>query len=431
MADEKNTLVNAHATIDQAAKILGVEDWIVKKLKKPDNVVHGEFSVTLDNGAVETFEGYRIQHNNSRGPYKGGLRYDTTVDHDEVEALATWMSLKTAVVNIPLGGGKGGVKFPRKPKEYSQAELEIITKEFAKKVLGDHIGPDKDIPAPDVYTSPQTMAWIYDQYQKDHPDKLSWGVVTGKPLELHGSLGRKQATAMGGLMVAKYFLKSSLAGQRVVIQGAGNAGAIFAELAAAEKAIIVGMSDSRGGVYDPLGLSIKELLLYKEKTGSVVNFGSAVGIKTVTNDEFLLLPCDILVPAATENVITGENADLLQTKLIVVLANGPTTPKADEILFERGITVLPDILANAGGVTVSYFEWVQNITGFPWLFEKEVDKRLTYTMETNAEEVFKMAKKYHVHNRLAAYLLAIDRLAKAMRLRGQYHALSFKEENYM
>lgn len=418
MADEKNPLINAHATIDQAAKILGVEEWIVKKLKTPDNVIHEEFSVTLDNGATEVFEGYRIQHNNSRGPYKGGLRYDTTVDRDEVEALATWMSLKTAVVNLPLGGGKGGAKFPRKPKEYSQTELERITKKFTRVVLGDHIGPEKDIPAPDVYTNSQTMAWIYDQYQKDHPNKLAWGVVTGKPLELHGSLGRKSATARGGLIVAKYFLSSSLAGQRVAIQGAGNAGAIFAELAAEEKAIVVGLSDSRGGVYNPIGLPVAKLLEYKEKTGSVINFDYR-GTKTITNQDLLLVPCDILVPAATENVITDENAAGIQAKIIVELANGPTTPRADEILFERGITVLPDILANAGGVTVSYFEWVQNISGFPWLFEKEVDERLTYTMETNAEEVFKMARKHHVHNRLAAYLLAIDRLAKAMRLRGQ------------
>jgi len=418
MADEKNPLINAHATIDRACKILGVEEWIVKKLKKPDNVVNGRFPVVLDNGTEETFEGYRIQHNNSRGPYKGGLRYDTTVDRDEVEALATWMSLKTAVVNIPLGGGKGGVKFPRKPKEYSQTELERITKKFTKVILGDHIGPDKDIPAPDVYTNSQTMAWIYDQYQKDHPNKLAWGVVTGKPLELHGSVGRNKATARGGLIVAKYFLGSSLAGQRVVIQGAGNAGAVFAELAVEEKAIVVGLSDSGGGVYNPLGLPVAELLLYKEKTGSVVNFKHS-GTQNLDNPYFLSVPCDILVPAATENVITDENAPYLQTKLIVELANGPTTPKADEILFERGITVLPDILANAGGVTVSYFEWVQNLAGFPWLFEKEVDDRLTYTMETNAEEVFKMARKYHVHNRLAAYLLAIDRLAKAMRLRGR------------
>lgn len=419
MSDEKNPLKNAHATIERAAKILGVEDWIVEKLKKPDNVIHERFPVVLDNGQEEIFEGYRIQHNNSRGPYKGGLRYDTTVDHDEVEALATWMSLKTAVVNIPLGGGKGGVKFPKKPKEYSQAELERITKKFTKIVLNDNIGPDKDIPAPDVYTNPQTMAWIYDQYQKDHPDKLAWGVVTGKPLALHGSVGRNKATARGGLIVAKYFFKSSLEGQRVVIQGAGNAGAIFAELARAEKAVVVGISDSKGGVYNPRGLPLKELFSHKEKTGSVVNFGSDTGTRTLPNKEFLLLPCDILVPAATENVITEENAHLLQTKLIVELANGPTTPKADEILFERGITVLPDILANAGGVTVSYFEWAQNLAGFPWLFEKEVNDRLTYTMETNAEEVFKMARKYHVHNRLAAYILAVDRLAQAMRLRGQ------------
>lgn len=420
MSDEKNPLKNAHATIERAAKILGVEDWIVKKLKKSDNEFHAKFPVVLDNGREEIFEGYRIQHNNSRGPYKGGIRYDTTVDHDEVEALATWMSLKTALAKLPLGGGKGGVKFPRKPKEYSKTELERITKRFTKTVLNYNIGPDKDIPAPDVNTNPQTMAWIYDQYQKDHPDKLAWGVVTGKPLELHGSVGRNKATARGGLIVAKYLFKSSLEGQRVIIQGAGNAGAIFAELAQAEKAVVVGISDSKGGVYDPLGLPLKELLSHKEKTGSVVNFGSATGTKTLSNKEFLLLPCDILVPAATENVITEENAYLLQTKLIVELANGPTTPKADEILFERGITVLPDILANAGGVTVSYFEWVQNITGFPWLFEKEVDDRLTYTMETNAEAVFEMARKYHVHNRLAAYILAVDRLAQAMRLRGQY-----------
>lgn len=419
MADEKNPLKNAHATIDQAAKILGVEEWIIKKLKKPDNEVHAKFPVVLDNGQEEIFEGYRIQHNNSRGPYKGGLRYDTTVDHDEVEALATWMSLKTAVVNIPLGGAKGGIKFPRKPKEYSKSELERITKKFTKTVLGDHIGPDKDIPAPDVYTTPQIMAWIYDQYQKDHPNKLAWGVVTGKPLELHGSVGRNKATARGGLIVAKYFLGSSLTGQKVVIQGAGNAGAIFAELAATEKAIIVGMSDSKGGVYNPRGLPIQELMQHKEKTGSVINFYTN-GTQTLFKKDLLLVPCDILVPAATENVITEENARSLQTKLIVELANGPTTPKADEILFERGVTVLPDILANAGGVTVSYFEWVQNITGFPWLFEKEVDDRLTYTMETNTEEVFKMARKYHVHNRLAAYLLAIERLAQTMRLRGQY-----------
>lgn len=417
MFNENNPLLNAHTTIEQACEIFKVEDWIIKKLKNPDNVVQKSFEVLLDNGAKESFEGYRVQHNNTRGPYKGGLRYDTTVDLDEVTALATWMTLKTAVVNIPLGGAKGGVRFPRKPKEYSANELERITKTFTREVLDGHIGPEIDIPAPDVYTDSQTMAWIYDAYQKQYPDKLAWGVVTGKPLELHGSLGRHTATARGGIIVTKYFYKSSLRGKHVIVQGAGNAGAIFAELAQKEGATIVGISDSRGGIYSPMGLSsISKILAHKNTTGSVVGFPNT---STVTNDILITLPCHLFVPAATENVITEENAGKIQAEVIVELANGPTTPKADEMLYKRGIIVLPDILANAGGVTVSYFEWVQNIAGFPWLFEKEVDERLMYTMETNAEEVFKMASRYNAHNRLAAYLLAIHRLSKSMRLRGR------------
>lgn len=422
MPSESNPLLNAHETINRACKILGVEDWIVEKLKRTDQVIKKPFEIKLDNGQKETFIGYRVQHNNARGPYKGGIRYDTTVNLDEVTALATWMTLKTAVVNIPLGGGKGGVRFPRKPKEYSNGELERITKAFTLKVLNGHIGPEIDIPAPDVYTDSQTMAWIYDAYQKEYPDKLAWGVVTGKPLELHGSLGRHTATAKGGMIVTKYFYekhfhKSSLSGKQVIVQGAGNAGAIFAELAQKEGAIIVGISDSKGGIYNPVGLPpVHHILAHKEKTGSVVDFPNT---NTVTNEFLFAFPCHILVPAATENVITEENADRIQAEIIVELANGPTTPHADEMLHKRGIAILPDILANAGGVTVSYFEWVQNMAGFPWLFEKEIEERLTYTMETNADEVFKIAFRYNVNNRLAAYLLAIDRLAKAMRLRGR------------
>lgn len=419
----RKSLDSIHAMIEDAAQVIGTERWIIEKLKKPAKVINDLFIVAMDNGNEEIFEGYRVQHNNDRGPFKGGIRYDVDVDLNEVNSLGHWMTFKTSVVNLPLGGAKGGIKFPREPKSYSQTELERITRTYTRDVLGDNIGPYVDIPAPDVNTNEQTMAWMFDEYQQNHPRELAWGVFTGKPLALHGSLGRKKATARGGLITAKYFLKkrkgTDFRGKRFIVEGAGNAGSIFAELAQDEGAILLGISDRRGAIFNPNGLPpINEIMQHKLTTGSVVNFPNTAHL---TQRELLTQECDILVPAATENTIDNEVAAGIKAYLIVELANGPTTYNAAKTLHARGIYRLPDILANAGGVTVSYFEWVQNIMGFPWLLEKEVDERLAYTMETNTERVFQLEAKYGIDPGLAAYVSGLDRLSEAIRLRGRQH----------
>jgi glutamate dehydrogenase/leucine dehydrogenase len=343
------------------------------------------------------------------------MRYHPGVTLDEVKALASWMTWKTATVNIPYGGGKGGVICD--PKRMSKPELERMTRRFFSEIL-PIIGPDKDIPAPDVYTDAQTMAWMMDTYSMTL-GATSLGVVTGKPVSLGGSLGRNEATARGCLFVTEEACKVkkiSLRGATVAIQGFGNAGAIAARLFAEKKAKIIAVSDSRGGVHSSRGIDPMKALRYKERTGTVVGMP---GTSRISNEELLVLKCDILIPAALENCITLENADQIKAKIVAEAANGPTTPHADEVLARKGIFLLPDILANAGGVTVSYFEWAQNLQGYFWE-ENEVNARLEKVIKKAFNDVYETSRKYHVHNRTGAYILAVGRVADATMVRGLF-----------
>ena len=419
-----NPYENLKKIIDRVSVILTLDEALAETLKTPAHIFIKNFPVRMDNGKVKIFTGYRVQYRNSYGedsgaPYKGGLRYHPDVDLDEVKALAGWMFFKVEVMGLPYGGSKGGIQCD--PKSMSQTELERMTKAFTRE-FGNVFGPNKDVPAPDVYTNPQIMAWILNEYGKMHKGENNFGVVTGKPVELKGSLGRGTATARGGEFCLEYAVEKGhipgfdkLEGKTCVIQGLGNAGGNFANLIQKNDGVrVIGVSDSKGGVFNAQGLDVGLLLAMKAQGKSVTEYKNG---QVITNEELLQLPCDILVLAAMENQITAANADHINAKVIVELANGPTTPEADDILYRKGIVVLPDILANAGGVTVSYFEWAQNVEGKSWT-EQEVDDQLQKTMRENAEEVFSRAKKYSVHNRLGAYVLAIERAAKRMKLRG-------------
>jgi glutamate dehydrogenase/leucine dehydrogenase len=356
-----------------------------------------------------------VQHNLARGPAKGGIRYHPQVSLDEVKALAAWMTWKTATVNIPYGGGKGGVICD--PKKMSKPELERMTRRFTSEIL-PIIGPEVDIPAPDVYTDAQTMAWIMDTYSMT-VGHSSLGVVTGKPIALGGSAGRNEATARGCLFVTEEACKvrkMSLRGATVAIQGFGNAGAIAAQLFAEKKAKIVAISDTRGGVHNSRGIDPIKATRYKERSGTVVGMP---GTSRISNDDLLTMKCDILIPAALENVITLDNADQIKAKIVAEAANGPTTPRADEILARKGIFLLPDILANAGGVTVSYFEWAQNLQGFFWS-EDQVNSQLQQIMQRAFNDVYEQSRKYRTHMRTAAYILAVGRVADATLVRGLF-----------
>ena len=382
------------------------------KHTKREIIVH--FPVEMDDGSVRIFTGYRVQHDDARGPFKGGLRYHPNVDLDEVRALAMWMTWKAAVVNIPFGGAKGGVQC--NPKEMSARELEHLTRRFTWEI-SPFIGPESDIPAPDVYTNPQVMAWIMDTYsmQKGHAVP---GVVTGKPLELGGSLGRYEATGRGVFITASEAAKHlgmSLQGARVAIQGAGNVGGIAANYFRRAGARVVGISDSTGGLYNPHGLDIEKVLDCKNRYHCFMK--EEIGADEITNEDLLELECDVLVPAALENQITGQNAARLRCRMIVEGANGPTTPEADSILFDRGTFIVPDILANAGGVTVSYFEWVQNLQELLWT-EEEIADRLARILARSFGEVLTISQKERVDMRTAALMLGIGRVAEAVRLRG-------------
>ena len=400
---------------DIAAEHLKLEPGLRQVLRTPKRIMEVSIPTKMDNGQVRVFTGFRVQHNIARGPAKGGIRYHPNVSLDEVKALAAWMTWKTAVVNVPFGGGKGGVICD--PKRMSKSELERMTRRYVSEIL-PIIGPDRDIPAPDVYTDPQTMAWIMDTYSMT-VGYSALGVVTGKPLSLGGSEGRNEATARGCLFVAEEACKAkkmSIRGATVAIQGFGNAGAIAARLFAEKKAKIIAVSDSRGGVHNPRGIDPMRAVRYKERAGTVVGMP---GTSRISNEDLLTLKCDILIPAALENVITLENADQVKAKIVAEAANGPTTPHADEILARKGAFLLPDILANAGGVTVSYFEWAQNLQGFFWE-EKQVNAQLETVMKRSFHDVFETAKKYRVHMRTAAYILAIGRVADAFVVRGLF-----------
>ena len=373
------------------------------------------FPVTMDDGSVMVFTGHRVQHNVSRGPGKGGIRYHQDVTLDEVRALAMWMSWKCACVNIPYGGAKGGVVVD--PKKLSIREVEGMTRRFTTEI-SPLIGPDRDIPAPDVNTNAQTMAWMMDTYSMHHGYTIA-GVVTGKPIAIGGSLGRNEATARGAvftLLQASQALNLSVHGSRVAIQGYGNAGSIAATLLADEGATIVAVSDSTGGIHNAAGLDPAKVSAWKREHGTVVGFP---GTDEVNNQEILEVDCDILVPAALENQITRQNAPSIKAKIIAEAANGPTTPEADQILFERGVFLIPDILCNAGGVTVSYFEWVQDMQSFFWT-EARINESLKEIMDRAFVSVYEMSQRHEVDMRTAAYMVAVARVAEATTLRGLY-----------
>jgi len=403
----------AQAQFDTAADYLMLDDGLRTILKTPKRQLIVSIPVRMDDGRIKVFEGYRVQHNLSRGPAKGGIRYHPDVTLDEVKALASWMTWKCATVNIPYGGGKGGVRVD--PKQLSLGELERLTRRYATEIA-PIIGPDRDIPAPDVNTNPQTMAWFMDTISMFH-GHTELGVVTGKPLSLGGSKGRHEATARGcqyTTRAACAVKRLTLKGAKVAVQGFGNAGSIAARLLHEDGATLIAAIDSKGGIYNEHGIDPEAALRHKEETGSLVGFK---GCDHITNHELLELRCDVLVPAALENAITLENAEHVRAKIVAEAANGPTTPGADQILREKGIFFIPDILCNAGGVTVSYFEWVQDLYGFFWT-EHEVNNYLERTMNAAFKDVHAAAEKYRVDMRIGAYITAVARVAEATRVRG-------------
>ncbi len=405
----------AQRQFDLAADRLNLDPGLRRVLREPRRELTVHFPVKMDDGSVQVFTGYRVQHNVGRGPAKGGIRYHQDVTLDDVKALAMWMTWKCAVVGIPFGGGKGGVVVD--PKKLSRRELEGLTRRFATEIEV-LIGPERDIPAPDVNTNAQVMAWMMDTFSM-HQGYTVPGVVTGKPVGLGGSEGRNEATARGTVYCvaeAARHLGLDLRSSRVVIQGFGNAGSIAASLIAREGARVVGVSDSVGGIFAPEGLDIDRVLKWKAEHGTVRGFPGATAI---SNAQLLELECDVLIPAALENQITTANADRIKARVVAEAANGPTTPDADELLHSRGIFLIPDVLCNAGGVTVSYFEWVQDLNRDHWS-EEIVNAKLHEIMVRAFDETVAMAAKEDVNMRTAAYLLAVDRVASATALRGLY-----------
>ncbi len=408
---QTNPYENARELINEAADKLNLELWIREALLMIHKELKVTFPVRMDDGSIKIFTGFRIQHNHMRGPFKGGIRYHWDVNLDEVRALATWMTIKCGIVNIPFGGAKGGVIC--NPKDMSEKEIERMTRAFVRRIA-PIIGPNIDIPAPDVYTNAKVMGWIVDEYSKCS-GKKELAVVTGKPLDMGGSEGREEATAKGGLFVLKEVIKQkygegidSLKDKKVVVQGFGNVGSTFARFVHEEGAKVIAVSDSKGAVINKEGLDIPKIIKHKKKTGCVLDCS---GSTNTTNEDILELNCDILVPAALENVITMENVDRIKSKLILELANGPVTASADKVLYKKGIKIIPDVLANAGGVTVSYFEWLQNLDDEHWSKE-EVNEKLERIMKENASKVIETAKKYKVRPRLAAYILSLNRITK-------------------
>lgn len=401
---------------DVAAEKINLAHSMWALLKVPFREINVHMPMEMDDGSLEIFVGYRIQHSQARGPMKGGIRYHPEVNLDEIRALAAVMTWKTALVGIPFGGAKGGVIC--NPKEMSQHELERLTRAFVGR-LDENLGPNLDIPAPDVNTNSQVMAWVMDEYSRRHG--YTPGVVTGKPVELGGSLGRTEATGRGVMIVTMEALKDlkiSPKGCKVALQGMGNVGGNAATFFAEQGCAVVGISDSRGGLYNPSGLNLTKVSMYKEETGSLDGFPEA---DYLSNRELLELPCDILVPAALEGVITEENAAGIKAKLLVEAANIPTTPGADKILNDKGVFIVPDLIANAGGVAVSYLEWTQNLQSAYWE-EERVNRKLRKIMLDAYEHVRQVAGQNKVTYRTAAYAIAIKRVSKAMMLRGFQHA---------
>ena len=403
------------ARFDFAARKLNLEEGLWKLLRMPAREIIVHFPVSMDNGHMEMFTGYRVQHSIARGPGKGGIRYAPDVNLDEVRALASWMTWKCAVVNIPFGGAKGGVVCD--PKNMSRGELERLTRRYTSEII-DFIGPEKDVPAPDMNTNEQTMAWIMDTYSM-HQGHTVTSVVTGKPLNIGGSRGRTEATGRGVQVIcdeSMRYMKMNIDGCRVVIQGFGNVGSNAARLLMERGYKIVGIAEFDGGLSNPKGIDIHQLLEYKRCNNTLLGFG---GAEAMPSDELLISECDILIPAARENVITSRNAGQIKAKVVVEGANGPTTAVADDILAEKGIFIMPDILANAGGVTASYFEWVQDRQGYFWK-EAIVNEQLETILRDSFEDVVRYAEAHNVNNRIAAYMLAIDRVAITIRQRGIY-----------
>lgn len=406
-----NPFENAMKQLDKAAQLLKLDNNVLELLKVPDRTVQVKVPVKMNDGSLKIFEGYRVQYNNVLGPYKGGLRFFPSVDLDEVKALSFWMMIKCSVVEIPMGGGKGGITID--PRDLAPDELERLTRSFTR-ALAPFIGSQVDVPAPDVYTNPQIMEWIVDEYAKV-TGKEDLGVVTGKPLSKGGSKGRDRATAMGGFYLIQEIVNENFKDSsqvKVAIQGFGNAGSVMADLVSAEGYKVVAVSDSKGGIYNENGLDLAEVKKVKSEKGTVTLMDN---VQVITNEELLELECDILVPAALENQITEDNAGRIKATYIVELANGPTTPGADKILIEKNITVVPDVLANAGGVTVSYFEWKQNLEDNYWE-EELVFEHLKEKMICAFDQVKQTAQKYNIDYRTAAFVVAIDRIVQKIDL---------------
>ena len=415
VGEELNPYAIARKQLDDVAERLGLDQRIYERLRHPRRILTVSIPTQMDDGSVSVFTGYRVQHNLFRGPAKGGIRYHPGVTLDEVSALAMWMTWKCALVDIPFGGAKGGVIC--NPKEMSAVEVERMTRRFTSELM-IFIGPDKDIPAPDVNTNAQTMAWILDTYSMNIGHSVP-SVVTGKPISLGGSRGREEATGRGcvrTVLEALEHLKIPLEGVRVAVQGFGNVGQIAARLIQQEGAKIVAVSDSSGGIYNANGLEVDAVAAFKKKTGKIAGFAEG---DAVSNEELLELDCDVLIPAALENQITEKNADRIKAKVVAEGANGPTTPGADSILYDRGVFLIPDILANAGGVTVSYFEWVQGLMEYFWS-EEEVNEKLRTVMNKAFHDTLEVSLREKVNMRIAAYMLAVKRTADAGATLGVY-----------
>ena len=400
--------------LDEAAKLIKLDKGLHQVLASPKRVLTVSLPVKMDNGEIRVFTGYRSQHNDARGPYKGGIRYHPQVTIDEVKALSMWMTWKCAVADIPYGGGKGGIIC--NPKEMSDGELERMTRRYAY-AIADIIGPHTDIPAPDVYTGGKEMAWIMDTYSALKGNFVQPEIITGKPIAIGGSLGRNEATGRGlafTVREAAKKLKINMKAATVAVEGFGNAGQLASQFVEERGAKVIAASDSRGGVYNKAGMEVAALRKHKERTGSVVGFP---GAKSMSNEELLEIECTILIPAALENQITGKNAGKVKAKIMAEAANGPTTPEADEILYRNKILIIPDILANGGGVTVSYFEWLQNLRRDYWT-EAEVNERLDKNITKAFLDVYDTHEKYGVNMRKASTVLAVDRVVEAVKIRG-------------
>jgi glutamate dehydrogenase (NAD(P)+) len=397
------------------ARTFSIDENLVKVLSACKKAVAVSIPVRMDDGRIEVFEGYRVTHNVARGPSKGGIRYHPDVTLDEVRALSMWMTWKCSLMGIPFGGAKGGVKCD--PKQLSVRELEGMTRRYTTEIINE-IGPEKDIPAPDVGTSPREMAWIFDTYSMNKGHSVL-GVVTGKPLTVGGSLGRLEATARGGLyctLEAIDKLDMSMDGLVVAVQGFGNVGSYYALFMQGEGAKVIAISDSTGGFYNSNGIDIRSAIAHKQERGTLEGLG---GVERITNEELLLLDCDVLAPCALEQVITEQNADKIKAKIVCEGANGPTTPAGDAILEDRGVLVLPDVLANAGGVVVSYFEWVQGLQEYFWK-EDEVNAKLKEIVDKAFDETWEVHERREISMRVAAYGLAVERVAEATMTRGLY-----------